>query len=168
VAAIVERHAALFGALPYERYLFILHLAGGYGGLEHRASCTLLSNPGAFYPRKRYEELLELVSHEFFHVWNVKRIRPRVLGPFDYEHEAYTRSLVDPDGAWSQFARTTVQDWLAVLAAAQPVAERDTEAGLAERTLMLAVLRGALLDLLATGDTERVTAAVLRHLGPVS
>jgi AcrR family transcriptional regulator len=82
--------------------------------------------------------------------------------------EAYTRSLVDPDGAWSQFARATVQDWLAVLAAAQPVAERDTEAGLAERTLMLAVLRGALLDLLATGDTERVTAAVHRHLGPVS
>lgn len=55
-------------------------------------------------------------------------------------------------------------DWLAVLAAAQPESRRDTAAGLAERTLVLAVLRGALLDLLATGDAERTTAAVRLHL----
>jgi AcrR family transcriptional regulator len=78
--------------------------------------------------------------------------------------EAYARSLVDPEGPWAEFARATVQDWLAVLAAAQPAPERDTAAGLGERTLVLAVLRGALLDLLATGDTERVTAAVTHHL----
>ncbi len=81
--------------------------------------------------------------------------------------EAYARSLVDPDGPWADFARTTVHDWLAVLADAQPAAQRDTQSGLAERTLVLAVLRGALLDLLATGDLDRTTSAVhqqLRHL----
>jgi AcrR family transcriptional regulator len=78
--------------------------------------------------------------------------------------EAYARSLVDPDGAWGRFARQTVDDWLAVLARAQPARRRRTRAGTAERTLALAVLRGALLDLLATGDTERATAAVELHV----
>jgi AcrR family transcriptional regulator len=78
--------------------------------------------------------------------------------------EGYTRSLVAPDGPWGGFARATVEDWLALLASAQAPAVRDTEAGVAERTLALAVLRGALLDLLATDDTARATAAVDRHL----
>jgi AcrR family transcriptional regulator len=78
--------------------------------------------------------------------------------------EAYARSLVDPDGAWAGFARDTVRDWLALLAAAQPAAARDTPAALAERTHALAVLRGALLDLLATGDEPRTTAAVAHAL----
>jgi AcrR family transcriptional regulator len=72
--------------------------------------------------------------------------------------EGYSRSLVAPDGPWADFARTTVEDWLKVLADAQPA--RDTAAASVERTLVLAVLRGALLDLLATGDVERTTAAV--------
>jgi AcrR family transcriptional regulator len=78
--------------------------------------------------------------------------------------EGYARSLVEPDGAWGDFARATVEDWLALLATAQPPEDRDTPAGVAERTLALAVLRGALLDLLATGDRERTTAAVARHV----
>lgn len=78
--------------------------------------------------------------------------------------EAYARSLVGPDGAWAGFARTTVNDWLAVLAACQPQPEKDSEEGAARRTLALAVLRGALLDLLATGDDDRVTAAVQHQL----
>ena len=77
--------------------------------------------------------------------------------------EGYSRSLLNPDGPWADFARATVEDWLAVLAGAQPAAERDTEAGRAERTLVLAVLRGALLDLLATGDADRIGAAVNRQ-----
>lgn len=76
--------------------------------------------------------------------------------------EAYARSLVEPDGAWAGFARATVDDWLAVLAACQSPPERDSDEGAARRTLALAVLRGSLLDLLATEDKERVTAAV-RH-----
>ncbi len=72
--------------------------------------------------------------------------------------EAYARSLIEPDGAWSGFARQTVDDWLALLAGFPP---EDDEVG---RTLTLAVLRGAFLDLLATGDRVRVTRAVERHL----
>jgi AcrR family transcriptional regulator len=78
--------------------------------------------------------------------------------------EGYAHSLVKPDGPWAGFARATVEDWLALLASAQPPAVRRTQAGRAERTLTLAVLRGALLDLLATDDTRRTTAAVERHL----
>lgn len=78
--------------------------------------------------------------------------------------EAYTRSLVEPEGSWSGFASSTVVDWLAVLAAAQPATERSTPGGEHRRTLALAVLRGALLDLLATGDTDRTTAAVRHEL----
>jgi AcrR family transcriptional regulator len=73
--------------------------------------------------------------------------------------EAYARSLVDPAGPWAGFARQSVEDWLDVLAKAQPPAVRRTKAGLAERTRALALLRGALLDLLATGDRARAGAA---------
>ncbi len=74
--------------------------------------------------------------------------------------ESYARSLVEPDGPWAGFARETVEDWLELLAAAQPPRERRTRAGRAQRTLVLAILRGAMLDLLATGDLQRTTAAV--------
>jgi len=79
--------------------------------------------------------------------------------------EAYVRSLVDPDGPWAGFARSTVEDWLSVLAAAQPPGERESATGVERRTLALAVLRGALLDLLATGDTDRTGAAVRNQVG---
>ncbi|GLY98889.1 TetR/AcrR family transcriptional regulator [Actinoplanes sp. NBRC 103695] len=80
--------------------------------------------------------------------------------------EAYARSLIDPDGPWSAFAAETVRDWLALLAAAQPESIRDTPAAEAARTAALALLRGALLDLLATGDHARTTAAVHAALPP--
>ena len=83
--------------------------------------------------------------------------------------EAYSRSLTDPAGPWSDFAASTVRDWLELLAAAQPAVRRRTKAAVAERTMALAVLRGGLLDLLATGDTDRVTEAVelaIRNLAP--
>jgi AcrR family transcriptional regulator len=78
--------------------------------------------------------------------------------------EAYGRSLIEPGGAWAGFARTTVEDWLAILAAAQPDAIRDTDAAVAARTATLSVLRGAFLDLLATGDLRRTTAGVQHGL----
>ena len=74
--------------------------------------------------------------------------------------EAYARSLVEPDGPWAGFAARTVDDWLDVLATAQPPARRRSAAGAAERTAVLAVLRGAMLDVLATTDVPRTTAAV--------
>lgn len=80
--------------------------------------------------------------------------------------EAYARSLTEPDGPWGGFARQVVDDWLAILAAAQaPTGHRRGAA--VERTLALAVLRGALLDLLATGDAARATAAVEAYLRAV-
>lgn len=78
--------------------------------------------------------------------------------------ESYVGSLVSPQGPWAGFARDTVEDWLALLAEAQPGRRRASRAGAAERTLVLAILRGALLDLLATGDERRTTAAVQRAL----
>jgi AcrR family transcriptional regulator len=77
--------------------------------------------------------------------------------------ESYARSLVEPNGPWAGFARATVEDLLELLAGAQPVHERDTARGEARRTLVLGLLRGALLDLLATGERERTTRAV--HAG---
>jgi len=78
--------------------------------------------------------------------------------------EGYARSLVDPGGTWAGFARSTVEDWLEVLAAAQPADVRHSEDGRARRTQVLALLRGALIDLLATGDVERTSAAVRRQV----
>jgi AcrR family transcriptional regulator len=78
--------------------------------------------------------------------------------------EGYARSLVDPDGPCGDFAAATVTDWLEVLRRAQPPAVRRSATGLAQRTAVLALLRGAFLDLLATGDEPRITAAVQHHL----
>lgn len=83
--------------------------------------------------------------------------------------EGYARSLTEPTGPWAGFGRQAVADWLAVLARCQPATWRGTEAAARQRTAALALLRGALLDLLATGDADRVTAAVreqLLALGP--
>jgi AcrR family transcriptional regulator len=82
--------------------------------------------------------------------------------------EGYSRSLTDPGGPWAGFAQATVRDWLDLLRAAQPPAGRDGAAAQASRTLVLAVLRGALLDLLATGDTDRITAAIHQQLQALS
>ncbi|SEC32810.1 hypothetical protein SAMN04490220_1358 [Rhodococcus jostii] len=67
--------------------------------------------------------------------------------------EAYGRSLTDPTGPWNEFAEATVTDWLDVLASAQPERTRGTTPARDKRTSVLAALRGALLDLLATGDS---------------
>lgn len=78
--------------------------------------------------------------------------------------EGYSRSLISPEGPWGEFARNSVTEWLTVLAAAQPPEHRDTTLGRDQRSLVLAVLRGALLDLLATGEKERITPAVHTQL----
>jgi AcrR family transcriptional regulator len=78
--------------------------------------------------------------------------------------EAYGRSLTTPQGPWGGFAESTVRDWLQVLQEHQPEHFRSTAAAAQQRTRILAMLRGALLDLLATGETARVTAAVENEL----
>lgn len=78
--------------------------------------------------------------------------------------ESYAQALVEPQGPWAGFATATVEDWLALLAQAQQPQERHSPAGKTQRTLLLAVLRGAMLDLLATGDLNRTTSAVQQAL----
>jgi AcrR family transcriptional regulator len=78
--------------------------------------------------------------------------------------ESYARSLVQPDGPWADFAESTVRDWLDLLASQQSPARRRSRSGETERTAVLALLRGAMLDVLATGDLTRVTRAVTSQL----
>jgi AcrR family transcriptional regulator len=78
--------------------------------------------------------------------------------------ESYARSLVQPEGPWADYAARTVRDWLDLLASQQSPARRRSRSGETERTAVLALLRGAMLDLLATGDEARVTRAVTSQL----
>ena len=101
---IIEVEADLYGGLPYERYLFLLHLsASGFGGLEHKDSCTLNYPRLGFRAKDKYNRFMQLVAHEFFHLWNVKRIRPKALERFDYEQENYTTSLWFCEGTTSYY-----------------------------------------------------------------
>lgn len=101
---IVEVQRDFFGGLPYPHYSFILHLTDGRGGgLEHRNSVTNQLDRWSFRPERSYERYLALTSHELFHVWNVKRLRPAPLGPFDYRRENYTRMLWLVEGGTSYY-----------------------------------------------------------------
>jgi predicted metalloprotease with PDZ domain len=101
---IIEVEANLFDGLPYEKYLFLLHLsASGFGGLEHKDSCSLNYPRLGFRAKDKYQRFMQLVAHEFFHLWNVKRIRPKALEQFDYEAENYTTSLWFSEGTTSYY-----------------------------------------------------------------
>ncbi|MBI1764162.1 MAG: M61 family metallopeptidase [Acidobacteria bacterium] len=104
LAKIVEESAKIFNGLPYEHYLFILHVQPGLGGgTEHLNSNVSMTRPDAFKTRRGYDGLLGLEAHEYFHCFNVKRIRPRALGPFDYQHENYTNNLWVSEGMTSYY-----------------------------------------------------------------
>ncbi len=105
---IIDESVKIFGDLPYDNYTFIVNLRGG-GGLEHLNSTALQWNKFGFKPEARYKSFLGLVAHEFFHLWNIKRIRPDVLGPFDYENENYTKSLWVAEGGTEYFSNLLVQ-----------------------------------------------------------
>lgn len=95
---------AHFATVPYAQYLFILHLADGmYGGLEHAASTVCLCDKWGFAKQRDYERILGLITHEFYHTWNIKSIRPAPLGPFDYGQENYTRQLWLVEGVTSYY-----------------------------------------------------------------
>ncbi|MEY3332432.1 MAG: hypothetical protein RLZZ176_732 [Cyanobacteriota bacterium] len=101
---IVEVESQMFGGLPYDRYVFFLHLLQqGFGGLEHKNSCCLIYQRFGFRNRDTYQQFLQLVAHEFFHLWNVKRIRPKGLEVFDYDQENYTPSLWFCEGTTSYY-----------------------------------------------------------------
>jgi len=106
---IVRRYRDMWGSLPYQKYVFLNLLTESPGGLEHGNSVCLMSSRWATRTRGPYLRWLNLVSHEFFHVWNIKRLRPAELGPFDYERENYTRSLWIAEGITDYYAALTVR-----------------------------------------------------------
>jgi len=103
VAKIVEQAYKIFGELPYNDYTFIVNLRGG-GGLEHLNSTALQYDRFGFKPEARYKNFLGLAAHEYFHCFNVKRIRPDALGPFDYENENYTKLLWVAEGGTEYYS----------------------------------------------------------------
>jgi predicted metalloprotease with PDZ domain len=91
IKKIVETVLETTKDIPYEKYVFMTHFAPAlFGGLEHLNSTALQYCPLKLLERKGYLGWLALVAHEYFHTWNVKRIRPKELGPFDYTQEAMT------------------------------------------------------------------------------
>jgi predicted metalloprotease with PDZ domain len=107
---ITEEAQRVVGQNPLDHYLFIVHhLEAGGGGLEHLYSTTLGARPGTYSSEVGYKNFLRLVAHEYFHLWNVKRIRPLALGPFDYDHENYTHMLWVSEGQTEYMANQIAQ-----------------------------------------------------------
>ncbi|HJZ82996.1 MAG TPA: PDZ domain-containing protein [Pyrinomonadaceae bacterium] len=110
VKKIVEAEVSMFGGIPYHDYTFILHLRSNTGGgLEHLNSTALGFRRFNFGTERGWQGFYGLVAHEFFHLWNVKRIRPDALGPFDYTKENYTRSLWVAEGITSYYGNLMVR-----------------------------------------------------------
>jgi predicted metalloprotease with PDZ domain len=110
---IVRAHLRMWGSLPYDRYVFMNMLTSvpgqiPGGGLEHRNSSVLMAGRWATRTRPSYLAWLELASHEFFHAWNGKRLRPVELGPFNYEEEVFTRELWMVEGVTDYYAELLV------------------------------------------------------------
>ncbi|MDO6461917.1 PDZ domain-containing protein [Granulosicoccaceae sp. 1_MG-2023] len=108
---ICEHHINFFGRpAPMSRYVFLVMVVGeGYGGLEHRASTALLASRkhlpyvGMQEISDDYLEFLGLCSHEYFHTWNVKRIKPAAFTPYQLQQESYTRLLWAFEGITSYY-----------------------------------------------------------------
>jgi predicted metalloprotease with PDZ domain len=133
VERIVKAARELWGFLPYDRYLFLNLLTEQDDGIEHKNSTVLFASRSAMVNETSYHDWLLLVAHEYFHAWNVKRLRPIELGPFDYENEVYTRSL------WVAEGLSDYYSWLLV-----------RRAGLGSQEQALADLSGAVETLQAT------------------
>jgi predicted metalloprotease with PDZ domain len=107
---VTEEAHRVVGQNPLDHYLFIVHnTEAGGGGLEHLYSTTLGARPGTYANEVSYKNFMRLVAHEYFHLWNVKRIRPVALGPFDYDHENYTHMLWVSEGQTEYMANQITQ-----------------------------------------------------------
>ena len=105
MAKVVKGATSVFGENPNKEYTFIIHnVVNAQGGLEHRNS-TVLSVNRWTYDGPKYKNFLKLVAHEYFHLWNVKRIRPVELGPFNYDSENYTSLLWVMEGFTSYYEK---------------------------------------------------------------
>ncbi|MEP6757532.1 MAG: hypothetical protein ABJA67_18670 [Chthonomonadales bacterium] len=98
-AKVVKEENRLMGGPPYKQYAFFIDCGGRGGGLEH-LNCHRI----AFGSSGNASDAVGMMAHEFFHLWNVKRIRPFVLGPFDYVNPPKTRNLWFSEGVTSYYA----------------------------------------------------------------
>jgi predicted metalloprotease with PDZ domain len=104
LSAVAGVIADFWGEVPFDRFYFFNVIGSARNGLEHRNS-TLMNIPlDSTKTRDAYLEWLSLASHEYFHAWNVKRLRPAELGPFDYENEVYTSALWFVEGLTDYYA----------------------------------------------------------------
>jgi predicted metalloprotease with PDZ domain len=105
IGKIVDAATRLVGETPLHSYTFFVHLNDvPDGGLEHATSNSAVTLRNNFQPLERYQRFLALQSHEYFHLWNVKRIRPKSLGPFDYTREVNTGQLWWMEGTTDYFS----------------------------------------------------------------
>ncbi len=107
VKRIVRAHAKLFDGIPAKQYRFLYHFADLWHGVEHEDSCSIALKRdemlGAREGSEAFDHFLAITSHEFFHLWNVKRIMPAVFAPYDYSKESYTRLLWVMEGVTSYY-----------------------------------------------------------------
>jgi len=100
-AKIVESAVSIIGEMPYNHYTFLI-MGQGMGGLEHLNSMAVFTGreDGDIYPsdHRSFRGWMEFIAHEFFHLYNIKTIRPIALGPFDYDRENYTNMLWVSEG----------------------------------------------------------------------
>lgn len=102
-AQVVQEHQRMWGSVPYPRYVFFNLVTETRGGLEHDNSTVLMTSRWNYGRRKDYLDWLALVSHEFFHTWNVRRLRPRELVEYDYTREVYFPTLWIAEGITSYY-----------------------------------------------------------------
>jgi predicted metalloprotease with PDZ domain len=125
VRKVVQEHRRMWGFLPFKKYVFLFVFRQGGAGLEHQNSTLVTTNPAGMRTPAGYRSWLTLVSHEYFHAFNVKRLRPVELGPFDYEKEPRTTSLWVSEGLTTYYGELIVcraalgssEDFLARLSA---------------------------------------------------
>ncbi len=106
---ITDEQVAIFGSVPYERYVYMVHIyPGAGGGTEHLNSTIMQTRPGVFTDEDRYTGFLGLVAHELFHTWNVKNFRPAGITPYDFVKENYTPDLWIVEGTTSYYDDLTL------------------------------------------------------------
>ena len=154
---IIDAESGIFGGLPYpDGYLFILHLNDkSRGGLEHRRCCALIVPRFSFVQKTPYEDFLLLVAHEFFHLWNVKRVRPSAFTPYDWTRENHTRLL------WAMEGLTSTYEVVALLRAGIVTPQRFLEIW-AERITQLLRTPGRLRTSLSQASFD----AWIKHYRP--
>jgi predicted metalloprotease with PDZ domain len=143
---IVAEHQRMWGNIPYDRYYFLNVIAESGGGLEHDNSTLLMTSRWSYRAPKSYKRWLGLVSHEFFHAWNVRRLRPQALEKYDYLGENYFDEL------WVAEGITSYYDELALV-----------RCGLISQKEYLEALSGQIKSLQTTPGRERQSLQQSSH-----